>query len=364
MKFIGVRVMLFLSLNFLLMFQSKSQSYFQFQTSQGYTIAHNSEVKEVQGYPRILKLDYSSKLKGKEFHEKMNNPLAGISFTLIDHDNRETGRSYSVSGFLQPTLRKWENSELFTRVSFGLAYVENPFDPVNNQLQKAIGSNVNYLGEVQLIYSYGLTERVNLNVQTGMTHISNAARKLPNSGLNILFLGAGLSYQISDESAEVFKKFNQRNLEYEVGQLNHYVMLRSGVKSIRALDFAVFPAYGLNYTAALRYGALGSWTAGLDVDYNRGYVRENMAIIESSGIDRPFVRWRTGFAIGHELHMNKLSMITQFATYLKRPRVDHSLFYQRYGLKYHLSKNWFAAATLRAHGGRADYMEWTFGRRF
>ncbi|SIS98502.1 Lipid A 3-O-deacylase (PagL) [Belliella pelovolcani] len=341
-----------------------SQSYLQFQASQGYTVAHNSDVREVQGYPFLFKLDYASRLKGKEYHDHLKHPLAGMSLTYINHDNRDTGRSYSISGFLQPTLGRWGSNELSTRISLGLAYVTNPFDPINNQLQKAIGSNVNYLGEAQLIYSFDLSDKFDLNFQTGITHISNAARKLPNSGLNILFFGAGLSYQLSEESSEIYKRFNHKNLAYEIGRFTHTFMLRSGVKSIRALDFAVFPAYGANYTTALRYSPIGSWTAGLDLDYNRGYVRENMAVNESSGEERDFVRWRTGFAMGHEFHMNKLSFLTQFATYLKRPRADHNLFYQRYGLKYHLTKNWLAAATLRAHGGRADYMEWTLGYSF
>ncbi|MCH7412911.1 acyloxyacyl hydrolase [Belliella sp. R4-6] len=332
--------------------------------SLGSTIIHNSEVSPVKGYPRFVKLDYFSRLNAKEYHDHMNNPIAGVSFTYLDHDNALVGRSYALSGFLQPIIKAWGKSEVSYKVSLGLAYVENPFDPVKNDLQKAIGSNVNYFVEAQLVYNYSLTDKLGLNAHAGLTHISNAARRLPNSGLNIVFAGFGVNYQIAEENPKAFEKVNQKTLDYKLERINHAIYIRSGVKSIRALDFAVFPAYGINYTSSYRYSPIGSWTAGLDLDYNVGYIRERQARVDEYGQSGSFDRWRTGFAVGHDLHMNKLVFVTQFATYLKRPDETHKLFYQRYGLKYHLSSNWQVAATLKAHGGRADYMEWTLGYVF
>lgn len=362
LKWIKFAVAIFLV--FVFLERGSGQTFLQFQTNQGYTIPHNSDVRELKGFPLMMKLDYSVRLKTKEYHEKMNFPLAGVSLTYIDHDNVDTGSSLAIGGFLQPTIATWGKHQLSNRVTFGMAYVENPFDPVNNQIQKAIGSNVNYYGEAQLLYTYQLSEIIGVNAQTGITHISNAARKLPNAGLNIVFAGAGINYRISEHSSQVFGKFNQRNLPYQLGELKHMLIFSAGARSVRALDYAVFPAFGLSHLSALRYSALGSWTMGLDVDYNRGYISERRLINQNSNGENPFYSFRPGVSAGHQLHMNRLSLLTQFAAYVIRPHANHNYFYQRYGLHYQIGENWLVAAALRAHGGRADYMEWSLGYRF
>lgn len=354
-----------LVLGFLLLiyFSSYSQSYLQFQSSNGHMIAGTDALRAIQGWPNIYKLDYATVLKSKEYHSYLNHPLSGISLTYIDHDHQATGKSLSISGFLQPSIINSGRHDISGRVSVGLSYVQNPFDEIDNPLQRAIGSNLNFFAEGQLIYTYDLSSRLGLNLTSGIIHISNAARMLPNSGFNILSYGLGVRYKLFDESRDPLPSFNNKHLEYDLGGFSHFAYIRGGLKSIRNLDYQVFPALGLNYTLAYRYHALGSFSGGLDVDYNEGFIQERKANNEAIDHYIPFESWRWAIAAGHELHMNRLSLITQYGFYLKRPHPTHRHTYQRYGLKYHLTDRIVIAATLRAHAGRADYMEWTIGRK-
>lgn len=345
-------------------FPTFGQSYLQFQSSNGHMLAGTEALRAIQGWPNIYKLDYSTILKSKEYHKYLNNPLTGVSLTYIDHDHEATGKSLSLSGFLQPTIYRIGRHDIAGRVSVGLSYVQNPFDEIDNPLQQAIGSNLNFFIDGQFIYTYDLSSRIDLNIVSGITHISNAARVLPNSGFNILSYGLGVRYKINEESIDMVRGFNHPHLDYSLGRLSHYTYLRGGLKSIRNLDYAVFPAFGLNYTLAYRYHPLGSFSGGLDVDYNEGFIQERKANNEAIAQNIPFESWRWAVAAGHELHMNRLSLITQYALYLNRPHPSHRYTYQRYGLKYHLTERTVIAATLRAHAGRADYMEWTIGRKF
>lgn len=357
--FMGV-VLLFTTL---LIFPSYGQSYLQFQGSSGELVGYSENMEPLKGSRTIFKLDYATVLNTKDFHHMMNNPLAGVSLTYIDHGNQATGNSLSLSGFLQPTIVGGERHDLSGRVSVGLAYVQNPYDVHENPLQQAIGTNVNFFVEGQLIYTYDLTNRFDLQLISGISHISNGARRLPNTGFNILSLGVGARYKLSDQSASIIPAFNSPEVKYDVGSFSHYAIFRGGIKSMRNLGNRVFPVVGLNYTLAYRYHPLGSFTGGLDVDYNEGFVRERMALNDAQEGYDPFTSWRWGAAIGHELHMNKVSLITQYAFYLRKPHPTHSIAYQRYGLKYQIGAKTSVALTLRAHGGRADYMEWTVGRK-
>jgi len=357
--FIGVVLLL----TTLLFFPSYSQSYLQFQGSSGQLFGYSEDMKPLLGNRTILKMDYASVLRTKDYHRLLNNPLAGVSLTYIDHGNRATGNSLSLSGFLQPTIVGIGRHDLSGRVSVGLAYLQNPYDPNDNPLQQAIGSHLNFFVEGQLIYTYDLTERVDMQLISGITHISNGARRLPNTGFNILSLGLGARYKLSDRSPNILPAFNHPDIGYDMYSFSHSLIVRGGVKSMRNLDNKVFPAVGFNYTLAYRYHAMGSFTGGLDVDYNEGFVREQMALNEGQEGYDPFTSWRWAAAVGHELHMNKISLITQYAFYLRKPTPNHNIAYQRYGLKYQLWDKTFVALTLRAHGGRADYMEWTVGRK-
>lgn len=339
------------------------QSYLQFQSSSGQLFGYSEDMLPLKGSRTILKLDYASVLKSKDFHRMMNFPLAGASLTFMDHGNPATGNSLALSGFLQPTIIGVGRHDLSGRVSVGLAYMPNPYDSNDNPTQQAIGSHLNFFVEGQLIYTYDLTDRIDIQMISGVTHISNGARRLPNTGFNILSLGLGARYKLTQQSAAIIPAFNNPELDYDAGSFSHQLFLRGGVKSMRNLDYRIYPAVGFNYTLAYRYHGLGSFTGGLDVDYNEGFVRERMALnSEQEGYD-PFTSWRWGVALGHELHMNRVSLITQYAFYLRKPHPTHSIAYQRYGLKYQLGEKTSVALTLRAHGGRADYMEWTLGRK-
>ncbi|KEO74135.1 acyloxyacyl hydrolase [Anditalea andensis] len=344
-------------------FPSYSQSYLQFQSSRGQLFGYSEDMAEVKGDRTFFKLDYATVLKTKQYHRAMNYPLTGVSLTYMDHGNLATGRSIALSGFMQPSLVGGGRHDLSGRVSVGLAYVENPYDPIDNPEQQAIGTNLNFFVEGQLIYTYDLSSRFDVQFISGITHISNGARRLPNTGFNILSLGLGVRYQLSEQSASILPAFNSPEVDYELKKFSHYAFLRGGVKSVRNLDYNVFPAFGMNYTLAYRYNLLGSFSGGLDVDYNEGYVRDRMAMNAQNDGYIPFFSWRWGVAFGHELHMNKVSLVTQYAFYLRKPHPTHHMAYQRYGLKYQVGEKTSVSLTLRAHGGRADYMEWTLGRQ-
>jgi len=347
----------------LIFFPSFSQSYLQFQTSSGQLFGYSEDMEPLLGNRSIFKLDYATVLNSQEYHRLMKSPLAGASLTYINHGNDAVGSSISLSGFLQPTIVGGERHDLSGCVSVGISYVENPYDPIDNPVQQAIGTHLNFFVEGQLIYTFDLTSRFDLQLISGITHISNGARRLPNTGFNILSLGLGARYKLYNHSTNFLPAFNGREIEYNVGSLSHYGIFRGGIKSMRHLDNSLYPAFGFNYTSAYRYHVLGSFTAGLDVDYNEGFVREQMVLNSEQDGYTAFTSWRWAIAFGHELHMNKLSLITQYAFYLRKPHPTHNIAYQRYGLKYQLNEKTAVALTLRAHGGRADYMEWTVGRK-
>ena len=88
---------------------------------------------------------------------------------------------------------------------------------------------------------------------------------------------------------------------------------------------------------------------------------------ELDEVEEPF---RSHLAISvypsYELVVNRLSLVLQPGFYVARKKIpgQKSAVYYRIGLKYHLSKNFFAGINLRASSLKeSDFIEWNVGYR-
>ena len=72
---------------------------------------------------------------------------------------------------------------------------------------------------------------------------------------------------------------------------------------------------------------------------------------------------RVGLFVGHELFINKLSLVTQFGYYVYYPFDFEGRTYQRIGLKRYFGDRWFGALTLKSHAAKAEALEFGIGVR-
>ncbi|WP_226389894.1 acyloxyacyl hydrolase [Penaeicola halotolerans] len=342
-----------------------AQRYLSLSAGPGNTLAHHEEINAIKGNPFIMRLDYAAKLQGRAYHERLGNPLSGLSLTFIDHGDPSTGRSYALSTFLQPTIISGKRHALSGRMSVGAAYIEKPFDEARNPLQFAIGSHLNFFVETHLVYEAKLSERWGMHLQGGILHLSNAAARQPNAGLNILTASVGTTYQLSSEGKPALAFLNRKDLITETKTWQHFLDVSIGMKTVNRLGDSLYRAIGASYNAQYRYGVLSSLLVGLDVDYNEGYIAERayLNIQRGEGNEVPFKEVRWAMLLGHEFHLNRVSLVMQMGRYIVLPFNAHSRYFQRYGLRYYPSDKLYVSATLRTHAAKADYMEWSIGYR-
>jgi len=72
---------------------------------------------------------------------------------------------------------------------------------------------------------------------------------------------------------------------------------------------------------------------------------------------------RVGVFIGHELFINKLSVLTQLGYYVYYPFDFEGRVYNRIGLKRYFGKKLFGSVSLRSHGAAAEAVEFGIGVR-
>jgi hypothetical protein len=72
---------------------------------------------------------------------------------------------------------------------------------------------------------------------------------------------------------------------------------------------------------------------------------------------------RIGVFVGHELFINKMSLVSQLGYYVYYPYDFEGRVYNRVGLKRYFGDKYFGVITLKSHGAKAEAVEFGIGVR-
>lgn len=354
-------------LSFLVFSQEKKENliYFQAETFYGNILRHNRNVGHLLlSHPTGFILSYNKKTTGKkEWEHLYNYPDFGVSAIYQDFKNPVLGKSYSVYGhsnfYLFPRTNK---NQLVIRTGLGTAYNTNVYDKVNNPKNFAFGTKLNIGVYLKLFYKReNIINNIGFNAGLSLLHTSNASLKSPNTGLNTLAATIGLNYTLTNDSKIEFipskeeKKFKQKikyNFEFRFGA-SETEFIGSGIK-----PFFVLSAYAdkrLNRKSAMQFGS------ELMVNYSlKNYI--DIRSIASDEFDKSDFK-RVGIFVGHELFINKTSLITQVGYYVYYPFDLEGRIYERVGLKRYFNDKWFASINLKVHAFKAETASFGVGIR-
>ncbi len=111
----------------------------------------------------------------------------GLSLSYQNLGNNEfIGNAFALMPYLKiPILNNGKADKKFwLTAGFGFSYIDRKFDAVNNPLNKAISTDLNWAYRTSISYRLYKTERVQLSTAIGYFHHSNGHTRLPNQGLN------------------------------------------------------------------------------------------------------------------------------------------------------------------------------------
>ena len=72
---------------------------------------------------------------------------------------------------------------------------------------------------------------------------------------------------------------------------------------------------------------------------------------------------RVGIFVGHELFINKVSLVTQIGYYVYKPLKSDAALYDRLGMKYYISNKFYTEIAIKTHGFLAEALEFGVGVR-
>ena len=329
----------------------------------GTILQHNKDISHlITGHPTGAILSYNRKTYGfKDWEARYNYPDYGFSFVYQNLHNEFLGHNYGVYGHFNFYFL---NRNVMFRVGQGVAYASNPFDLENNFRNNAYGTRL--LSSTYLMLNYHKTNILDrLGVQAGISlvHYSNANIKAPNSSTNSFTFNVGLNYQFDQDS---FPEYIPATASKYSEPIKWNLVLRSGINEGDYIGLGQQPFLVVSSFIDKRINHKSSFQVGADFFFSK-FLKDEIEYLAIAfpqfGVTADQDWKRIGAFLGHELRFNNNALVTQLGYYVYYPYDFEGRTYIRAGLKRYFGKKIFGSITLKAHGAKAEAVEFGIGIR-
>lgn len=331
----------------------------------GSILLHNPDISHlIREHPGGVILGFNRKTFGEEaWEQRFGYPDEGISFIYQDMGTSTLGKNYGLYLHYNFYLLK---RHLKMRIGQGIAYASSPYDAITNFRNNAYGSD--FMSSTYLMLQFNkerIWNRLGINAGITLVHYSNANVRAPNTSTNTLGLTAGILYELQAEQPgiEEYKRWPKEPVTEGV-RLN--LVFRSGINESDVVGSGQFPFYIFSAYADKRLAQVSAIQVGTDVFFSN-FLKELIAFQSNSFPEMPVDPnadyKRVGVFIGHELFINKLTVITQLGYYVYYPFDFEGRVYNRVGIKRYFGSKWFGAISLKSHGAKAEGIEFGVGIR-
>ena len=289
----------------------------------------------------------------------LHNP--DISHLINAHPGGVILKNYSLYAHYNFYFFK-RNMQL--RVGQGIAYTSNPYDKTTNFRNNAYGSD--FLSSTYLMFNYhkeNIFKGLGFKAGVSIIHYSNANFRAPNTSTNTMALNAGLVYDL-DGGTEI--EYVHREKEMFTEPVRYNFALRTGLNESDVINSGQYGFVVLSAYADKRLGRKSAIQMGTDVYFSnflKELIRYQSIAFPENNVAADDDYKRVGVFVGHELFINKMSIISQLGYYVYYPFDFEGRMYNRMGLKRYFGDKVYGAITLKSHGAKAEAVELGIGIR-
>ena len=330
----------------------------------GSILLHNPDITHlIQEHPNGLILGLNRKTYGhQEWEQLYNYPDVGYSFVYQDMHNETLGKNFSLYAHFNFYLFR-RNLQL--RIGQGVAYTTNAYDREDNFRNNAYGSD--FMSSTFLMLNFhreNIFKGLGFKAGISVIHYSNANVKSPNTSTNTFALNAGLTYDLDGGKQQEYLTAPDREKVTE--PLRYNIAFRTGINESDVIGLGQHAFYIFSGYADKRLGRKSAIQVGTDIFFSnflKELIRFQAISFPEYGVQENDDFKRVGLFLGHELFINKLSLITQLGYYVYYPFDFEGRVYNRVGMKRYFGKKMYGAITLKSHGAAAEAVEFGIGIR-
>lgn len=318
---------------------------------------------------------------------------------------------YSLFGSFERTLLRKSRFSAGYKLDFGLSYNPDRYDPINNPGNNWLSSPLMaYFGAGAFI-EYHMGKHWSIGADAMFRHYSNGRLALPNEALNSMGGGLYVRYRMDEYDYSKYLKSAPVKPDYEKG-FQYMLTLGTGFhacmaewhayveradlsekQAVNNLQIKAHPKYSLSFDAVYRYSLRYATGIGLDLFYST-----NMKELEAS--DRivygdelvnnspGYNPLSVGIALIQEVYWRNFAVHISVGAYPYRHKGvngpetkeikneslgsaavgdrERGWHYEKAGLRYYMPKlgDTFVGFAIKSHKIKAEYLEFSIGKRF
>ncbi len=325
------------------------------------------------------------------WEQAINYPQYGFGFSSFIFDERDVNNLlgqpsglFAWAGF--PII--WNKRKTFhfnIDAAAGVTYDVNPYDPITNPYNDALGSKILAYFDFAAVATWRLSRRLDMNLGLNLIHFSNGRTRTPNLGVNLLGLNLGMVYHYNPVKSFTrkvnpdyqpairpefihrplakFRGYNIWNFFAAAGWNTTQVSVPPDLEETDTFDIRG-PSYFASTLAAefsRKHTRITAYSVGLNYHFDG-----SLGEVYPSGKDWSlWDRSTVGIAFGYELFIERFSIFAQLGLYMFQNEIkkqERGSMYIRGGLRGRLTPHLFAYAALKTmNGAVADYIEWGIG---
>lgn len=335
---------------------------FEVETENGGMLAQKS-VKDITysgAYYNGINARIGWKATGKrdQYHQIYNYPVYGIGYYSSTFNSDIIGNPYALYGFVQTPVTPKEHSRWSHdyRIGLGLSGNFNPYDEDNNPLNLVIGSKRNVFIDLAIRTQYRFHPKWRAGAGFAFHHFSNGALSLPNKGINLIPLTVSVNYQPG-----AFIPYKRTELQPYSKKIVYDISYGAGIKQLDKNSHTRYFKTSLGLYASKHVSYKWRLGAGYDFFYSESGRHKDIAGNRAGKLES-VVSGGPSFYVVHVLN-NRLTLNGNMGYYLHNQRFNGEIkrVFVRAGARYYIYKDINAGVSIKAHSGKADFIEWTLG---
>lgn len=316
---------------------------------------------EQPAYSQALEISYAYQTRGKkQWHQLFGFPEAALNVCLAQNGSSELGWSYGFYPSIRFKAISFKQSYVFWKIGGGIGYSTKHWErtPYQDSVNNILGSAMNNFTMIQMGYRTKITNNLSLEAGVFFHHVSNAAARSPNFGINTYGGLIGLHYHPQGFQFKYAKK--EWPTSKQPIQLVSKAAISFSEEKISngpiyaAYNFTLAGSKMIRHKSRLQLGTDLTYHAKLYALYKNNYL--------FPGAERRHAI-RSSIFLGNEFVFGKIGLPLQLGVYLNRP-IQGPKIYQKLGMNYHfyhdnqqIVKDLFLILQLKTHLAQAEYAE-------
>lgn len=353
----------------------------------GKIISNHPAFPDVENAALLFRFRAGMQLTGyKDWHRYYNYPGFGINAVTGSLGSKSIfGNIFGIMPEMTLKQQLKGKFSLNEGIALGVAYFNKKYDEGTNPANIAIGSHFTAFASATFRLNYEMNERWMISLSGNVLHGSNLHLALPNLGVNLPAIGAGVQYAlpglkhtVADKVRPAFDKKIHFNIKAGLG-------INEQGSSTAPTNGPKYPIYMAALSVAKKYSYVNKVSAGIEGYYNTGVydfiVTQNL--FKNHEREKSYAAYL--FA-GHEFLFGHFSLSTVVGGYLYNPfyKSEYLLYYSddfkakikttvvfKLGVQYYFwnahtrdKYQLYISSYVKTNFGQADFWENSIGWQF